>query len=391
MAGFSDSLRLFLLLPSVWMFGCIEAPRTKLPREPEPVAFMAPSKIAQVALGEIDLCIRLDDGRVLCRKNWRPSSKRFPAASFLAMEEGAVDIALGSHHACARKIDATVSCWGLNERGEVGGDESIVAKPRAVEGLAGTIEVRLHGSETCARAVDGTVRCWGNIGAAEHVMPIELAPMKGVSSLAVGAGHLCARRSDGSVHCAYGIAAPIVVAGLEHARDIVMAGARACVTDEAGSVHCWMLGRPKVAVPAVCASFVETSTPDLVMAPKKIAGLAEVTQMALGRAHACARRNDGSVWCWGENDYGQLGDGSRVAREAPRPVAHVTDALEVIAGGDRACALLARGEVVCWGRDLQDDAMFHALTGTQIDLAPPSNDDSLVPEPLRVPAMPLSG
>ena len=59
--------------------------------------------------------------------------------------------------------------------------------------------------------------------------------------------------------------------------------------------------------------------------------------------------------------------------------------MQLVSGGRRSCARKTDGGVVCWGRNLLDDAMFHALTGLQSPPGPPGEDDSLVPEPLRIP------
>ena len=60
-------------------------------------------------------------------------------------------------------------------------------------------------------------------------------------------------------------------------------------------------------------------------------------------------RRDGTVWCWGSNGDGQLGDGTTTTRLVPTRVVGITGALQVDAGGSHACALLAGGRIVCWG------------------------------------------
>lgn len=81
--------------------------------------------------------------------------------------------------------------------------------------------------------------------------------------------------------------------------------------------------------------------------PGRVEGLTEVLAIAAGAEHACVIRRDASVWCWGANDRGQLGDGTTADRAVPVRVAGLTaDALS--AGGAHTCAAL--GEVTsCWG------------------------------------------
>jgi alpha-tubulin suppressor-like RCC1 family protein len=65
--------------------------------------------------------------------------------------------------------------------------------------------------------------------------------------------------------------------------------------------------------------------------------------------HTCALKEDGTVWCWGRNRNGQLGDGTLRARLAPVQVKGLTGATQVIAGRRMSCALRKDGTVRCWG------------------------------------------
>lgn len=79
---------------------------------------------------------------------------------------------------------------------------------------------------------------------------------------------------------------------------------------------------------------------------------ARVVQLVLGRAHSCARTDDGLVRCWGANDHGQLGLGLvGPPRAAPALVPGLCQVTEVSAGHDHTCALQANGEVRCWGKN----------------------------------------
>src|SRR5262245_53116359 len=74
-----------------------------------------------------------------------------------------------------------------------------------------------------------------------------------------------------------------------------------------------------------------------------------VGRMDGGDAHACAVRNDGSLWCWGANSLGQIGDGTVVDRPLPT---HVMDSVQdVSAGMNDTCVLKTDHTVWCWGRN----------------------------------------
>lgn len=55
------------------------------------------------------------------------------------------------------------------------------------------------------------------------------------------------------------------------------------------------------------------------------------------------------MWCWGYNDRGQLGDGTRETRLVPTPVVALDDVVALSAGREHTCALRADGRVLCWG------------------------------------------
>jgi alpha-tubulin suppressor-like RCC1 family protein len=71
--------------------------------------------------------------------------------------------------------------------------------------------------------------------------------------------------------------------------------------------------------------------------------------IALGYAHSCALLVDGTLWCWGANSEGQLGDGTQTARSIPIQVPDVTAASGLAAGRGHTCVILDGGSVLCWG------------------------------------------
>jgi alpha-tubulin suppressor-like RCC1 family protein len=76
---------------------------------------------------------------------------------------------------------------------------------------------------------------------------------------------------------------------------------------------------------------------------------AGATQISLGLAHGCARMSDGTAWCWGDNDKGQLGDRTTARRDGLVRVEGVEHVEEVVAGFYASCARLRDGAVQCWG------------------------------------------
>lgn len=84
-------------------------------------------------------------------------------------------------------------------------------------------------------------------------------------------------------------------------------------------------------------------------APTEVLCLGWALQVALGANHACALLRNGTVRCWGDNQQGQLGDGTTENRADPVPVRGVAQAVELAAMANRSCARLRNGRVTCWG------------------------------------------
>lgn len=99
-----------------------------------------------------------------------------------------------------------------------------------------------------------------------------------------------------------------------------------------------------------CTRDLDASTP--IVASPALGGLDDVIDVALGNAFACAATRRGDVLCWGANEWGQVGAGSRaMVHDAPTPVVGVTGAKRVFAGDEYACAIVSGGKVLCWGRN----------------------------------------
>ena len=83
--------------------------------------------------------------------------------------------------------------------------------------------------------------------------------------------------------------------------------------------------------------------------PVKVSGLAGVAAVAAGSGHSLAVKKDGTVWAWGSNVSGELGDGTTQNRRTPVPVSGLTDVVAVAAGYHHSLALKSDGSVWMWG------------------------------------------
>jgi alpha-tubulin suppressor-like RCC1 family protein/tRNA A-37 threonylcarbamoyl transferase component Bud32 len=122
---------------------------------------------------------------------------------------------------------------------------------------------------------------------------------------------------------------------------IVAAGGRhSCALETNGSAYCWG---------ANDQGQLGDGTRDDHTEPAVVAGDLTFSQLSAGASHTCAVSRDGDAYCWGNNDRGQLGDATTLERDTPVRVAAPEPFKAVRAGFSHSCALARRGEVSCWG------------------------------------------
>lgn len=175
--------------------------------------------------------------------------------------------------------------------------------------------------------------------------------------VAVGAGtyHSCGLTTTGGVACwgknTYGQLGdattsdryqPSAVAGLSSGvASISVGGESTCALTEAGSVTCW--GNNDTGQ-------LGDGTTTSRSTPVQVIGLtSSVTAIANGSSSACALRDEGTVSCWGFNGAGQLGDGTTTTTSTPVEVAGLDDAVDIVMGSSFGCAVTSAHGVKCWG------------------------------------------
>jgi alpha-tubulin suppressor-like RCC1 family protein len=244
--------------------------------------------------------------------------------------------------------------------------------PVNVSGLAsGVIATTANGSNTCALTSGGGVKCWGGnsegqLGdgsTTDRVTPVDVIGLtSGVVAIATGYYHTCALMDavhGGGVKCwgsnYYGQlgdgtttdrTTPVNVSGLTSGVVAIAAGGgHTCALMDAvhgGGVKCWGDNRFGQLGDGTT---VERHTP---------ADVSELTSgaivVAAGWCHTCAVTNGGGAKCWGANWNGQLGDGTVTRRFTPVNVSGLASGVvAVTAGGHHTCALTSGGGVKCWG------------------------------------------
>lgn len=129
-------------------------------------------------------------------------------------------------------------------------------------------------------------------------------------------------------------------------REVALGELFACGLDASSDVYCWGSGR--FGQLGLGSSDEARST---LLPQGPLQNLPDVAQISANRGFACAVARVGSVWCWGNNVHGQLGDGTTENRFVPVLVRGVDGATEVDAGYQHACAVGEEGELWCWGEN----------------------------------------
>jgi len=206
------------------------------------------------------------------------------------------------------------------------------------------------------------------------------------TAIAAGGSHACALLTGGSVRC-WGsnfsgqlgngtttndpIPTPVVVSGITTATAISAGNGNTCALLTGGSVRCWgdnYYGQ------------LGNGTTTNSSTPVAVSGITTATAISAGGYHTCALLTDGSVRCWGYNNYGQLGNGTTTDSSTPVAVGGITTAIAISAGGYHTCALLTGGSVRCWEPTPPADS----ATGRR-RTAPPRSRSVASPLPLRSP------
>jgi len=317
---------------------------------------------------------------------------------------GVTALAGGLYHSLALKSDGTVWAWGYNGYGELGNATFTsnntpvqVLGPGGVGFLTGVTAIAVGGLHSLALKSDGTVWAWGlnfqgqlgNGTVTNSNTPVQvLGPggvgnLTGVTALAVGGGqnqHSLALKSDGTVW-AWGyngqgqlgnatnttsntpvqVLGPGGVGNLTGVTALAGGAYHSLALKSDGTVWAWGLnGLGQLGN----GTFTDSNT------PVQVLGLSGVTAIAGGVFHSLALKSDGTIWAWGYNFYGQLGNGTNTDSNTPVQVLGLSGATAIAGGNYHSLALKSDGTVRAWGSNgagaLGDGANTNSNTPVQV-------------------------
>ena len=222
-------------------------------------------------------------------------------------------VAAGLYHTVLLREDGTVYCWGDNSYGQLGtGNTENEESPTLVPGLVDIVMVQAGAYHTMALSADGTVYVWGRntfgqVGDGSSLValkPVRIDAIPPMVSIAAGAYHSMALSIDGSVY-AWGKNDDFQVG------DVISEN----IVDETGNI----LGKR-------------------VLTPQPVVE-SGVAAIAAGGNHSLYLSTEGTVYAWGSNKYGQLGDGSQISRGLPTLVEGLSSVIAISAGYSHNMAL----------------------------------------------------
>jgi alpha-tubulin suppressor-like RCC1 family protein len=215
-------------------------------------------------------------------------------------------VSLGHRHSCLIDKDQRLACWGRNNKQQLAVMGDSTATPNVIDTFGNAAAVSAAGTFTCALGIDGLTRCWGG---SEHGQ--------------LGLGSFEDTTVPGTL-------------AIPRANLLAVGGFGGCVAHDSGSVSCWgdldagngSSGVNPVPVPSL---------------------LANPSVLESGFFHTCAVVG-AEILCWGNDDDGQLGRGTRNNVSRYTPVTLPSPATQVDVGDSHACATTQAG-LYCWGEN----------------------------------------
>lgn len=290
---------------------------------------------------------QLGNGTLDATKNWVRVNSGFLRG------KSVVAVGTGDYNTCAITAERQLACWGENSDSQLGdGTTTDRTAPKLINSgyLAGKRILSMDGqtTHTCAITMGGKLACWGN--------------------------NYNGQLGDGTKNNR--TVPKLINTGFLADKDVVAVSTgwiHACALTSAGQVACWgsnlygQLGDGKLDE--------GSATPQLVNS-----GFLEgkkVVAISTGRAHSCALTSAGQLACWGENEEGQLGDGTRQTRPLPKLInggfLAGKQISQISAGWIHNCVITSAAQAACWGNNSAGQLGDGTYTNRRLPVRSPTN------------------
>ncbi|UOG67010.1 hypothetical protein LRM49_02975 [Candidatus Nanosynbacter sp. HMT-352] len=321
-----------------------------------PVAVQMPAGVSfqSITVGYYHTCALTNEGKAYCwgwngqgqLGNNSTTNSRIPVAVQMPAGVSFQSITVGYYHTCALTNEGKAYCWGWNGQGQLGNNSTTNSRiPVAVQMPAGVARFQSIAAGyyyTCAITSEGKAYCWGrgnggqlgNNSTTNSRIPVAVQMPAGVArfqSIAAGYYYTCAITSEGKAYCwgrgnggqlgnnsTTNSRIPVAVqmpAGVSF-QSITAGSDYTCAITSEGKAYCWGYGSSGQ---LGNNSTTNSSTPVAVQMPAGVS----FQSITAGSDYTCALTNEGKAYCWGNNEYGQLGNNSTTNSSIPLAVSSV--------------------------------------------------------------------
>lgn len=329
--------------------------------------------VVQVAAGRRSLALRVDGS--VWTWGWEPTEFGSRYSRTATRVEGIAGVssvcnALGTYFAVCD--DGALWAWGTGSRGQLGtGDNRHRLVPGVVHPVGDAVGLVASHDTAFAIKADGSLTAWGSnefnklaLTRDEESEDVwsQLFALRDVVSTASGSGLTVTVTRDGSVwETGFGNAdesRPLRVRELANITAVAACSRTKFALREDGSVWAWgdsqrnEIGDGRILVPGPSLSGMVSQR----LVPARVQVPYDTVAIAAGDNTAYALQRDGTLWAWGDNESGQLGNGARREMSMfeshdllPAPIASLSDVVSVCAGGSSAFAVTRDGALWAWG------------------------------------------
>lgn len=275
-------------------------------------------------------------------------------------------LSAGTSHTCAINLSDNLKCWGRNHYGQLG-DGTTVDKltSTVIESAVTYSDVSAGDAHTCAITTAGVLKCWGrnssgqlgNSTTTDEILPIVIDAGTSYSQISVSGNVTCGITTANILKCwgynGFGAVGdgtivdkdfPVTIDVTTYSK-IAVGAMHTCGITTAGVLKCWGLNDSGQVGDGTTANKVLPIVIDATETYSKIA----VSSFTL--YHSCGITTAGVLKCWGNNNYGQIGDGTTgVARSSPVIISAGTAFSDINVGYVHSCAVKSTTtELFCWG------------------------------------------
>ena len=371
------------------------------------ITTITPSSLTTDSLGQAVFSVRSTQvGTVTITATDSSESVVIANTASITFNSFVIALAAGGDHTIALKSDGTVWTWGWNIYGQLGNgtttDNPIPVQVSGLTDVSAIAGAASHG-HTIALKSDGTVWAWGfnqygqlGNGATTYsqTTPVQVSGLTDINSIEAGLWYTVSLKGDGTVWawgynnygqlgdgasgnnrttpvqvCDSGGIAPCSTF-LSGVIAVDGGGIHLIALKSDATVWTWgsnVQGQLGASVSETCSIFFKPCS----TTPIQVNGLTGVSAIAGGRSHTLALNSDGTVWTWGYNGFGQLGNGTTTNSSIPVQVSGLTEVSAIASGGDHTIALKSDGTVWTWGANfngqLGDGTTTSSTTPVQVN------------------------